>query len=111
MEGSKLFTVGKASPKDVGLGIARMDREDMLELGVDPGDVILIEGRSKTATKAMPKKDSSGKGILTVDGLIRNNAGAGIDKQVEVSKWRSTPANSVRLKTTSGVEIDADSFS
>ncbi|MBS3813613.1 CDC48 family AAA ATPase, partial [Candidatus Bipolaricaulota bacterium] len=42
------------------------------------------------------------------DGLIRNNAGAGIDKQVEVSKWRSTPANSVRLKTTSGVEIDAE---
>ncbi len=102
------FTVRKANPKDVGLGIARMGRGEMDELDIDPGDVIAIEGSAKTSAKVMPGESSPDKSIIMIDGIVRNNAGTGLDKQVTVSRWEASPAESVRLESIAGVKIDAE---
>ena len=43
--------VDSAYPEDQGCGRARLDPETMLYLRVSPGDLIYIEGRTRTVAK------------------------------------------------------------
>ncbi|MBC8043646.1 MAG: AAA family ATPase, partial [Rhizobacter sp.] len=64
-------------PKDVGRAIARLDPEDMKQLGLEAGDVLELQGKRKTVAKAMPSyADDRGNRSLQTDGLVRENAGA-----------------------------------
>jgi transitional endoplasmic reticulum ATPase len=82
-----VLRVSEARPRDVGRGIARFDPENMAELGVQLGDIIVIEGDRKTVAKVMPTyPEDRGKSMIQIDGLLRDNAQASLDSKVTVQK-------------------------
>lgn len=79
--------VQEAESKDAGHGIVRMDLEDMAKLEAEVGDIILLSGEKDTAAKLLPLHQKfRGKSILQMDGIIRENAGIGLDDKVVVKK-------------------------
>lgn len=97
------FKVKEALPKDAGRAIARIDPEDMKTLKLEVGQVIGIEGKRKTAAKAMPCYASErGKGVIQMDGITRENAKVGIDEKVTVQPIESQPARKVTLSPLTG---------
>ncbi|MCI1945273.1 AAA family ATPase [Clostridium luticellarii] len=79
-------------------GIVRINREDMEKLGADTGDVVGIKGSKVTAAKVYPSfSDIYGSPLIQMDGVIRHNAGVGIDGEVEVSKAAVKTAQKVVL--------------
>jgi len=90
--------VAEASQRDFGRGIARMDPEDMNKIGVETGDIIQITGKKKAAAKVMPAyPENRGKGLIQIDGIIRNNAFTGIDDNVHIEKIKAEKADNIVL--------------
>jgi transitional endoplasmic reticulum ATPase len=102
----------EALSKDVGRAIARIDPEDMKELGLAVGDIIEINGKRKTPAKIMPcYAEERGKKIIQIDGLLRENAQIGLDEKVRIHKILSVPAGKITLSplTISGpLQKDSD---
>jgi len=93
-----VLKVKEALSKDVGRAIARIDPEDMKDLGLEVGDIIEIEGKRKTPAKAMPcYAEDRGKKIIQIDGILRENALIGLDEKVKINKIDSKPANKITL--------------
>src|SRR5436309_3277294 len=60
------------------------------------GDVIEIKGKRRTVAKCLPLYPSDeGRGIVRIDGLIRNNAGVAMGGVVVVKKVKAPPAEKV----------------
>ncbi|MGB9707984.1 MAG: CDC48 family AAA ATPase [Candidatus Pacearchaeota archaeon] len=79
--------VMEALQEDAYKGIARIDTATMKELGVRPGDVILIVGSRETVAivdRGYPA--DVGEQIIRIDGIIRRNAKTGIGEIVNVIK-------------------------
>jgi len=77
--------VAEALSKDVGRAMARMGPEDLERLGVAIGDLVEVAGKRQTVCKAMPAyQELRGQSRIQLDGLSRENAGAGIDESVQV---------------------------
>src|ERR1035438_4973711 len=90
--------VTEALSKDVGRGIARMGPEDLEKLQLAIGDMVEVTGKRATVCKAMPAhKELRGQSRLQIDGLVRENAGTGLDELVMVRKTSCRPADSVVL--------------
>jgi transitional endoplasmic reticulum ATPase len=90
--------VAEAAQRDFGRGIARIDPEDTKRIGVETGDVVQITGKKRTAAKAMPAyPENRGKGLIQIDGIIRNNAFVGIDDNVYIEKVEAQKAEKVVL--------------
>ena len=90
--------VTEALSKDVGRGIARMGPEDLDKLQVAIGDPVEVAGKRATVCKAMPAhKDLRGQSRIQIDGLVRENAGVGLDELVAVRKTVCRPAERVVL--------------
>jgi transitional endoplasmic reticulum ATPase len=90
--------IAEALSKDVGRGIARMGPEDLERLQLAVGDLVEIVGKRATFCKAMPAhKELRGQSRIQVDGLVRENAGAGLDEFVQVRKTACRPAERVVL--------------
>jgi len=94
----KQLKVKEALPKDVGRAIARIDPEDMKSLGLEVGQIVEIEGKRKTAAKAMPcyVEDRGGK-IVQIDGITRENAKVGLDEKVTLQKIEAGAARKITL--------------
>jgi len=93
-----VLKVAEARPRDVGRGIGRIDPEIAEKMGLTAGDVILVEGKKKTACLFWPGyPEDIGKGIIRIEGAIRRNAGAGIDDNVTVKKATAKTAERVVL--------------
>jgi len=93
--------VTEALGKDMGRAFARMGPEDLEKLNIAIGDIVEVEGKRKTVCKAMPAyKDLRGQSRIQLDGLVRENAGAGIDEFVRVQKIACQPANRIVLTPT-----------
>jgi len=91
--------VKEALVKDVGRAIARMDPKDMKAIGLEPGDIIIIEGKRKTPVKIMPcYQEERGKRILQIDGVTRENTQAGIDEKIRIEKTTCKAAIKIRLQ-------------
>ncbi len=98
--------VEEAKARDVGRGIARIDPEIADEMNLTPGDVILIEGKKKTACIYWPGyAEDAGKGIIRIDGITRKNAGVGIDDRVKVRKIAAKTAEKVVFAPTEELRI------
>jgi len=94
----KQFKVKEALPKDVGRAIARIDPEDIKNLGLEVGQIVEIEGKRKTAAKVMPcYADDRGEKIVQIDGITRENAKVGLDEKITVERGESKPAKKVML--------------
>jgi transitional endoplasmic reticulum ATPase len=84
--------------KDVGRAFARMGPEDLKRLQVAIGDIVEVEGKKRTVCKAMPAyKELRGQSRVQLDGLSRENAGAGMDEVVKVRKISCRAADRVVL--------------
>ncbi|MCD6244954.1 MAG: AAA family ATPase, partial [Candidatus Korarchaeota archaeon] len=98
--------VAEAHSQDVGRGIARLDPRTMEELGIETGDVILIEGSKVTAARAWPSYSTDyGKGIIRIDGYTRRNAGAAIDDTIRIRKAVARPARKILLAPTEPLRL------
>jgi hypothetical protein len=95
--------VYEAPTRDVGRGIARIDYDTMDSIGVCTGDIVEIKGKRRTVAKCMPQYPiDEGKGIIRMDGLVRNNAATCIPgrgpenkERVIVRKVKAVPADRV----------------
>lgn len=93
--------VSEALAKDVGRGMARLDPKDMEKINIHVGDIIEIEGKKKTVAKVMPTYvENRGKGVIQMDGLIRENAQIGLDEKVLIQETDHKPAEKVVLSPT-----------
>lgn len=94
-----ILKVKEALVKDVGRAIARMDPKDMKAMGLEPGDIVMIEGKRKTPVKVMPCfAEDRGKQILQIDGVTRENSQAGIDEKIRIEKTTCKAAIKIRLQ-------------
>ncbi len=94
-----VLKVKEALVKDVGRAIARMDPMDMKAMGLEPGDIVMIEGKRKTPVKVMPCfAEDRGKQILQIDGVTRENSQAGIDEKIKIEKTTYKAAIKIRLQ-------------
>src|SRR5574339_50302 len=65
----------------------------MDSLAVSTGDDVEIRGKRRTTAKCLPLYPSDeGKGIIRIDGLVRNNSGIAIGYSVIVKKIKAVPA-------------------
>ncbi len=92
------YKVKEALPKDVGRAIARLDPEDIKDLGLEVGQAVEIEGKRKTVAKVMPcYAEDRGKRIIQIDGLTRDNAKVGLDEKVGLRKVETRQARKITL--------------
>ncbi|KSW11519.1 AAA family ATPase [Pyrodictium occultum] len=93
-----VLRVVEAKQRDVGKGKVRIDIDILRMIGVEPGDIIEIEGRKRTAAIAWPGyPEDRGQDIIRMDGLLRKNAGVSIGDKVIVRKADVQPASLVKL--------------
>lgn len=79
--------VAEGMGKDVGRCFARIDPEDMERLGVAIGDIVQVTGKRTTVCKVMPAyKEQRGLSHVQLDGICRENGGAGLDELVGVAR-------------------------
>jgi len=105
--------VAEAQAKDVGRGIARLDPLDIKRLGATISDIVEIRGERATAAKLMlAYRADRGKGIVQMDGIVRQNAQVGLGEKVSLRKVDYQTARSVTLKpltTTRALPRGSDS--
>lgn len=109
---SEFLRVLEGYTRDISRAIARIDYATMDTVGVSTGNVIEIRPvaeesgsqssmqnkRRKTVAKVLPLYPTDeGKGIIRIDGLIRNNAGLSIGNAVTIRKAKTAPAERVLL--------------
>lgn len=83
-------------PEDSGRGLIRMPRRWMAKIGLAEGDIVQIEGKRKTAARAVgPYSEDEGLDVVRLDGLQRANAEIGAGDFVTVRKAESVPAKRV----------------
>ena len=93
-----VLRVAEAKQRDVGKGKVRIDPDYLRMIDAEPGDVVEIEGRKKTAAIALPAyPEDRGSDIIRMDGLIRKNAGVSIGDKVIVRKATVRPAVMMKL--------------
>jgi transitional endoplasmic reticulum ATPase len=101
-----VLRVAEAISIDVGRGIARMDPEVADRLRISAGDAIEIFGKRRTFAlcwTAHPR--DAGKGLIRIDGYIRENAGVSIDDKVRIKKISAKYAQAVTLAPTEPLRI------
>ena len=101
--------VSESTGKDAGRGIARLDPADMQRLGVDIGDVVEVQGKRRTVCKVLPAfKEQRGKERLQIDGVIRENAGLGLNEPALVRAVSVRPAQEAVLAALGSVPSGRD---
>ncbi|MHC1713329.1 MAG: CDC48 family AAA ATPase [Solidesulfovibrio sp.] len=113
MQGSKDVTlklkVTEALSKDVGRAYARMGPEDQKRLGLTIGDTVEVVGKRRTVCKVMPAyMELRGQSRVQLDGLTRDNTGAGIDEFVQVRRIDCRSAERVVLTPVSLIPAERD---
>lgn len=97
-----ILRVAEAKPRDSGRKRVRIDIDIMKELGVEPGDVVEIEGKKKTVAVVMPAyPEDMGLDIIRMDGILRRNADVNIGEKVIVRKTSVRTATKVKLAPVS----------
>jgi len=91
--------IGEALSSDVGRGITRLDPAVAAKLGVQSGDAVEISAKGKRVFAlcwpAYPR--DSGKGLIRIDGYLRESLGVGIDDRVLVRKAAVKQAQTITI--------------
>ncbi|MEB3787973.1 MAG: AAA family ATPase, partial [Desulfurococcales archaeon] len=100
--------VVEARHRDTGKRRVRIDQNILRMLGVEPGDVVEIEGNRKTVAIAWPAlPEDQGLDIIRMDGYLRKNAQVNIGDKVKVRKAEVKPAVRVKLAPAShSISVD-----
>ncbi len=90
--------VAGAKKQDVGKSAARLSAEAFQQLGIEPGDVVEVEGARATAVIAVPPyAEDEGLSIARLDGLQRANAGVSHSDYVMVRRAEVKPARKITV--------------
>ncbi len=101
--------VREARINEVGRGLARIDPSVFREMGLASGDVLLLEGKRKAAALVWPgPPDDAGKNVIRLDGILRHNAGIGLDEEVRASKTEISEAKEIILAPPQAIEYEED---
>ncbi len=111
----KIFLrVAEGGVRDVGRGIARLDPLIMKELKVEVGDIVsLYNERVKKAKPAVAKvmpsfTEERGKGLIQIDGLIRENASASLGEKIEIKKIKAETAKTIILSPLTAGDLTSE---
>ncbi|MXV61480.1 CDC48 family AAA ATPase [Natronorubrum sp. JWXQ-INN-674] len=105
------LTVKPLKQKDAGRGLAAIDRVSMRELDLENGDYIVIEGKgdSQAVARVWPGyPEDEGRGIVRIDGRLRQEADVGIDDRVTIEPADVNPAKSVTVALPQNLRIRGD---
>ncbi|MBQ9419314.1 MAG: hypothetical protein IJU31_02935 [Synergistaceae bacterium] len=80
----KIFKVQEAYSGDAVKGLARIHPDDMVALNLSEGDLIEITGKKTTPARIKAGDRETGRDIIQIDGLIRENSGTSLDEMVNV---------------------------
>ncbi len=89
--------VVEAKQRDVGYGIARIDKDVGASAGLVTGDIIEIRGKKLTAATLWLGYTEDEKDTIRIDGYIRSNAGVSLNDYVTVRKAQVKEAQLVVL--------------
>ncbi len=89
--------VVEARQRDVGYGIARIDREVGAAAGFQTGDMVEIVGRKVAAATLWLGYMEDEKDVIRIDGYIRNNAGVSLNEWVTIREAKVGEAQLVVL--------------
>jgi len=90
--------VAEAMSKDAGRAYARIAPDDMAQLDASIGDVVEIVGKRRTVCRVMPlHKEFRGRSCVQMDGVSRENAGAGLDEFAVLRKVACRTADRATL--------------
>jgi transitional endoplasmic reticulum ATPase len=89
--------VAEEEQRDVGRKIARVDPEVARRLNITSGDALelIALGRKTTVLNWPAKESDKGKGLIRIDGLIRNRLDVGINDLIEIRVVESRNAKSI----------------
>ncbi|ELZ24959.1 cell division control protein 48/AAA family ATPase [Halosimplex carlsbadense 2-9-1] len=102
------LSVKPLKQKDAGRGLAAIDRAAMAELDLENGDYIVIEGGdgSRAVARVWPGyPEDEGRGVIRIDGRLRQEADAGIDDNVDVEKADVNPASRVSVALPQNLRV------
>ncbi|MBI2951956.1 CDC48 family AAA ATPase [bacterium] len=95
--------------KDVGRALVRVGPEDLRALQAQIGDIVEVVGKRRTVGKVMPAyKEQRDQSRIQMDGITRQNAGAGLDEFVLVRRVPALPAQRVTLVPAGITPTDRD---
>jgi len=99
--------VAEAEQRDVGRKIARVDPDIAEALNIVSGDALeLLSIGRKTTVLSWPAKESDrGKGLIRMDGFIRNRLDVGINDLVEIKVVESKIAKDITFAPTEPLRI------
>ena len=91
--------VVEALKQDAGLHIVRIDKQDMIKLGIKPGDVVLIKGTRQALARVMNSlMYDRGISLIQMDGILRENAGVRLDETVQIERISPPDATKVSVR-------------
>ncbi len=97
MESVNLRVV-EALTRDVGRGLVRLDPDDMTTMALQTGETVQLTGKRATVAKALPAyAEDRGQGQVQMDGILRENAQAGLGDRIQLQKIVCPIARSVVL--------------
>ncbi|ELY79845.1 CDC48 family AAA ATPase [Natrinema pallidum] len=105
------LTVKPLKQKDAGRGLAAIDRVSMTELDLENGDYIVITGSGdgQAVARVWPGyPEDEGRGIVRIDGRLRQEADVGIDDNVTIEPADVKPAKSVTVALPQNLRIRGD---
>jgi len=99
--------VAEAPQNVAGRGIAVVDPELLNRLGWRSGEVVEVTGKRKAYALIWPGQMADyGKGLIRMDGVIRNDAGVGLDDRVTVRRVETLPAEKITFYPTEPLRIE-----
>lgn len=100
--------IQEAEYNDVNQGVARVNNDVMVRLGVVSGDYVKITGKKYAAAKIL-YSNAIGSGSIAIDGNTRQTAGAGIGDTVQVEKIEPKTAAKITVQPmVQGLQIDSE---
>lgn len=98
--------VAEAEQRDVGRKIARVDPDIAEALNIVSGDALELSsiGRKTTVLSWPAKESDRGKGLIRMDGFIRNRLDVGINDLVEIKVVESKIAKDITFAPTEPCE-------
>jgi transitional endoplasmic reticulum ATPase len=101
------LSVKPLKQKDAGRGLAAIDRVAMDELDLENGDYIVIDGgESRAVARVWPGyPEDQGRGVVRIDGRLRQEADVGIDDSVEIEPADVNPAKEVTVALPQNLRI------
>ena len=99
------FKVQEAFSGDALKGLARIHPDDLAALGLNEGDLAEITGKKSTPARVRSGDREAGRGIIQIDGLIRENAGTALDEFITLKPAVHHFAGSVSLQPLGDVKL------